>query len=40
VVSREFGLPAVVGTSNATERIKTGSRVRLNGSTGIVEVIA
>ncbi len=39
VVSREFGLPAVVGTSNATERIETGDRVRLNGSTGIVEVI-
>ena len=26
VVSREFGIPAVVGTSNATERIKTGVR--------------
>lgn len=40
VVSREFGLPAVVGASNATERIKTGDRVRVNGSTGIVEVLA
>ncbi|TMB90716.1 MAG: PEP-utilizing protein [Chloroflexi bacterium] len=40
VVSREFGIPAVVGTSNATERIKTGDRVRVNGSTGIVEVLA
>jgi phosphohistidine swiveling domain-containing protein len=39
VVSREFGIPAVVGTSNATERIKTGDRVRVNGSTGIVEVL-
>ena len=40
VVSREFGIPAVVGTSNATERIKTGDRVRVNGSTGIVEILA
>lgn len=40
VVSREFGIPAVVGTSNATERIKTGDRLRVNGSTGIVEVLS
>ena len=40
VVSREFGIPAVVGTSNATERIKTGDRVRVNGSTGIVEILS
>jgi phosphohistidine swiveling domain-containing protein len=40
VVSREFGIPAVVGTSNATERIKTGDRVRVNGATGVVEVLA
>ena len=39
VVSREFGIPAVVGASNATERIKTGDRVRINGSTGTVEVL-
>jgi pyruvate,water dikinase len=40
VVSREFGIPAVVGTSNATERIKTGDRLRVNGSTGIVEFLS
>ncbi|MFL5628852.1 MAG: PEP-utilizing enzyme [Ktedonobacteraceae bacterium] len=40
VVSREFGIPAVVGTSNSTERIKTGDRIRVNGSTGVVEVLA
>ncbi len=38
VVSREFGIPAVVGTSDATRRIKTGDRVRVNGSTGRVEI--
>jgi pyruvate,water dikinase len=39
VVSREFGIPAVVGTSNATERIRTGNRVRVNGSTGVVDIL-
>ena len=39
VVSREFGIPAVVGTSNATQRIKTGDRIRVNGSTGVVEIL-
>ena len=40
VVSREFGIPAVVGTSNATERIRTGDRVRVNGSSGVVEILS
>jgi pyruvate,water dikinase len=40
VVSREFGIPAVVGTSDATRQIKTGDRVRVNGATGIVEVLS
>ena len=40
VVSREFGVPAVVGTSDATLRIKTGDRVRVNGSTGQVDVLS
>ena len=39
VVAREFGLPAVVGTSTATQRIKTGDRVRVNGSTGVAEIL-
>jgi phosphohistidine swiveling domain-containing protein len=40
VVSREFGIPAVVGTSDATRRITTGDRVRVNGSTGRVDILA
>lgn len=40
VVSREFAIPAVVGTSDATRRIKTGQRVRVNGSTGQVDILA
>lgn len=40
VVSREFGVPAVVGTSDATRRIRTGDRIRVNGSIGRVEILA
>jgi phosphoenolpyruvate synthase/pyruvate phosphate dikinase len=40
VVSREFGIPAVVGTSDGTRRIKTGDRIRVNGSTGRVDILA
>ena len=40
VVAREFGIPAVVGTTNAGERIKTGDRIRVNGSSGVVEILS
>ncbi len=40
VLSREFGIPAVVGTSNATQRISTGDRIAVNGTTGEVTVLA
>jgi pyruvate,water dikinase len=40
VVAREYGIPAVVGTGNATERIRDGARVRINGATGLVELLA
>jgi phosphohistidine swiveling domain-containing protein len=39
VLSREFGIPAVVGTSGATRQIATGDRVRVDGTNGVVEVI-
>ena len=39
VVSREFGLPAVVGTSVATKDVKTGDTLRVNGTTGVVEIL-
>ena len=39
VLSREFGIPAVVGTSVATRDIKNGDRVRVNGTTGLVEIL-
>jgi len=39
VLSREFGIPAVVGASVATKDIKTGDRIRINGVTGLVEIL-
>ena len=39
VLSREFGIPAVVGTQDATERIKNGDRIRVDGSKGVVEIL-
>jgi len=39
VLSREFGIPAVIGTSVATQKIKTGDRIRVNGNTGVVEIL-
>ena len=40
IVAREYGLPAVVGTGNATSRIKDGQRIRVDGSRGIVTILA
>ena len=36
LVAREYGLPAVVGTGNATERLHTGQLVSVDGGAGIV----
>jgi pyruvate,water dikinase len=40
IVCREYGLPAVTGTGNASTVIKTGQRLRVDGNTGKVEVLA
>ncbi|WP_291635807.1 phosphoenolpyruvate synthase [Clostridium sp.] len=39
VVAREYGIPAVVGVSEATKKIKTGQKIRVDGNTGYVMVI-
>ena len=39
IVAREYGMPAVVGTGDATKRIRTGQLVRVDGDRGIVQVI-
>jgi len=39
VLSREFGIPAVIGTSVATQKISTGDRLRVDGSAGSVKIL-
>jgi pyruvate,water dikinase len=39
IVAREFGIPAVVGTSDATRDIPDGARIRLDGTTGQVSLV-
>jgi rifampicin phosphotransferase len=40
IVSREFGIPGVVGTRDATSIIADGARVRVDGATGEVRVLS
>jgi pyruvate,water dikinase len=39
IVARELGIPAVIGAGDATMRLKTGRRVRVNGAAGTVELL-
>jgi pyruvate,water dikinase len=39
IVAREYGMPAVVGTGQATRRIKTGQRLRVDGDRGVVRIL-
>ena len=39
IVAREYGLPAVVGTGRATQAIKDGQRIRVDGGRGVVTIL-
>jgi len=39
VIAREYGLPAVVGVTQATRLIHDGQRIRVHGSEGYVELL-
>lgn len=39
VITREYGLPGVVGVENATKLIKDGQKIRVNGREGYVEIL-
>jgi len=39
IVARELGIPAVVGCGDATMRLKTGDRVRVDGGRGVVDFV-
>ena len=40
IVAREYGIPGVVGTKEATTRIPDGARVRVDGATGEVTILS
>lgn len=40
IVAREYGIPGVVGTRAATQQVPDGARLRVDGSAGLVEVLA
>lgn len=39
VVAREYNLPTVVNVKNATKKLKTGDKIRLNATKGLINVI-
>lgn len=39
IVARELGIPSGVGCGNATARLRTGDRVRVDGAHGTVVVL-
>jgi pyruvate,water dikinase len=39
IVAREYGIPAVLGTSVATRRIRDGQRIRVDGDAGTVTLL-
>ena len=40
LAAREYGIPAVVGTGNATTYLRDGQMVLVDGNTGLVEVLS
>ncbi|RPG48940.1 MAG: hypothetical protein CBB61_008155 [Gammaproteobacteria bacterium TMED1] len=40
IVAREYGIPAVLGVGNGTQRIKSGDRLEIDGNLGTVKVLA
>ncbi len=39
IVAREYGIPAVMGTGNATQRIVSGQQILVNGDAGTVTLV-
>lgn len=39
IVARELGIPAVVGCGDATMRLKTGDRIRIDGAKGEITIL-
>ena len=39
IIAREYGIPAVMNVSDATQKLTTGQRVRIDGQRGTVEIL-
>jgi pyruvate,water dikinase len=39
IVAREYGIPAVMGTGVATNRIRSGQRITVDGTAGTVTLL-
>ena len=39
IIAREYGIPAVMDVTDATQRLHNGQWVRLDGEQGLVEVL-
>jgi phosphohistidine swiveling domain-containing protein len=39
IISRELNVPSIVGVKNITNILKTGDIIRMNGSTGKIELV-
>jgi phosphohistidine swiveling domain-containing protein len=39
IVSRELGIPCIVGISGLLQRLKSGDEVEMNGTTGVVKIL-
>ena len=40
VITREYGVPAVVGVEQATRLIRNGQWIRVDGTNGFVEILS
>lgn len=39
IIAREYRIPAIMDVSHATQRFQDGQQVRINGQTGIIEIL-
>lgn len=39
IVAREFGIPCIVGTGNATKALRSGQMVEVNAKQGFVRMV-
>ena len=40
IVAREMGIPTIVGITGLTERLRSGQRIKMDGRTGTIQIVA